>query len=63
MELGAAALADRLERDRDLWRIPRRRRGQNRNFLHLVLVDVGGLRPLVAGSSRLAPSDVMVMPP
>src|ERR1019366_3996257 len=48
MELGAAALADRLVGDRAFGELGAKRVGQNRNLLHLVLIDVGGLRSLVA---------------
>ncbi len=48
MELGAAALADRLEGDRTLGKFRAVRIGQNRNLLYLVLINVGGLRSLVA---------------
>ena len=48
MEMGAAALADRLEGDRALGKFRAVSVGQNRNFLHLVLINVGGLGSLVA---------------
>ncbi len=48
VELGAAALAVRLEGDRALGEFRAVRRRQQRYFRHLVLIDVGGLGSLVA---------------
>ena len=48
MELGATAFADGLEGDRPFREFRAVGRGQNRDFLDLVLVNVGGLRSLVA---------------
>ena len=48
MELRTAAFADRLEGDGALGELGAVRIGQNRNFLYLVLIDVGGLGSLIA---------------
>ena len=53
MEVGAAALADRLEGNRAFGKLRAERVGQNRNLLHLVLINVGGLCPLIAGVEQV----------